>query len=128
MADSSGYGAWSKVPTWDGYPLTWRSFKRKMAWWVSSLDFEATKRYHLAARWLLRQTGTVRQRGDKFSPSELKYQKGETLRDPETGEELVSVVEDPLAGLNKLMDALDKAFSTNVANCARNSISICPGR
>ena len=51
----------------------------------------------------------MRQRGEEFSPSELEleYQKGETLRDPETGEELVSVPEDPLAGLNKLLDALE---------------------
>ena len=47
-------GAWSRVPTWDGSPLTWRAFKREMAWWTSALDLESTRRYNLAARWLLR--------------------------------------------------------------------------
>ena len=105
--DYEGSGAWSRVPTWDGSPLTWRTFKREMAWWTSSLDLENTKRYNLAARWLLRQSGTVRQRGEEFSPDELQYQKEETLTDPETGEVLVHQDDDPLAGLNKLMQALE---------------------
>ena len=59
----SGKGAWRKVPTWNGSPLTWRSFKREMAWWASC--------HNLVARWFLRQTGTVQQRG-------LEYQKRDT--------------------------------------------------
>ena len=105
MADhkeDAGTSAWYKVPTWDGSPLTWRSFKREMAWWTSSLDLEATKKYNLAARWLLRQSGTVRQRGEEFTPDELQYQKGETMKDPDTGEELTVVEEDPLFCLNKV--------------------------
>ena len=58
--------AWYKVPTWNGSPDTWRAFEREMSWWLSSLDQESTKKYNLAARWLLRQSGVVRQRGEEF--------------------------------------------------------------
>ena len=109
MADEErgGGGAWGKVPTWDGSPLTWRSFRREMSWWLSSLDLESTKRYNLAARWLLRQTGIVRQRGEEFSPEELAYKPAETLDDPDTGETYQISEPDYLAGLNKLLKALE---------------------
>ena len=68
--DEKGSGAWSKVPTWDGDPKSWRSFQREMEWWLESLDVNATTKYNLAARWLLRQSGIVRQRGEEFTPSE----------------------------------------------------------
>ena len=93
-------GAWSRCPVWDGSPLTWSAFRRKMAWWCSSLDLEGTKKYNLAARFLLRQTGTVRQRGKEFLLEELEYQKEMRARDPESGEEFSLTPEDPLAGLN----------------------------
>ena len=100
--DEKGTGAWAKVPVWDGAPTTWRSFKREMTWWVSSLDLESTKRYNLAARWLLRQSGIVRQRGEEFAPSELAYKPATKGVDPQTGDEIVLEPEDCLYGLNKL--------------------------
>ena len=74
---------------------------------MSALDLEGTKRYNLAARWLLRQGGIVRQRGEEFSPEELESQKGVTALDPQTEEEVVIAPEDPLAGLKKLLKALE---------------------
>ena len=79
-----------------------------MSWWTSSLDLEASKKFNLAARWLLRQSGTVRQRGEEFTPEELAYQKEITHKDPETGELMVLTEEHPLAGINKLMAALEQ--------------------
>ena len=110
MADedkNGGSGAWSRVPTWDGDPKGWRAFLKEMHWWMSALDLEGTKRYNLAARWLLRQGGIVRQRGEEFSPEELEYQKAVTALDPQTEEEVVITPEDPLAGLKKLLKALE---------------------
>lgn len=104
--ESSG-GAWSRVPVWDGSPQTWRSFQREMKWWTSSLDLESTKKYNLAARWLLRQHGIVRQRGEEFLPEELEYKKEVKVRDVVTGTDRVTQPEDALAGINKLMDALE---------------------
>ena len=63
-------------------------------WWQSALDLESTKKYSLAARWLLRQTGIVRQRGEEFTPDELSYQKEVVAKDPETGDDVVLVEED----------------------------------
>lgn len=107
MEEERGTSAWHKVPTWDGAPTTWRRFKREMSWWVSSLDLESTRKYNLAARWLLRQTGVVRQRGEEFTPQELQYKPAEVGLDPQTEEEIVLVEEDLLYGLNKLLDALE---------------------
>ncbi|CAL1128158.1 unnamed protein product [Cladocopium goreaui] len=104
--DQSG-GAWSRVPVWDGSPQTWRAFQREMKWWTSSLDLEGTKKYNLAARWLLRQSGVVRQRGEEFNPDELEYQKEVKGEDPQTGAEVVITPEDPLSGLTKLLKALE---------------------
>ncbi|CAE7206232.1 unnamed protein product [Symbiodinium natans] len=104
--DDKTTSAWYKVPTWDGSPVTWRAFSKEMQWWVSSLDLESTKKFNLAARWLLRQSGVVRQRGEEFTPAELEYQKEVRAKDPD-GVEIVVTKEDPLAGLNKLLKALE---------------------
>ena len=101
-----GASAWYRVPTWDGSPLTWRSFRREMDWWVSSLDLEASRKYNLAARWLLRQSGPARQRGEEFTPKELEYKKEIKSTDPD-GAEILVQEEDLLYGLNKLLDALE---------------------
>ena len=105
--DEKGSGAWSKVPTWDGDPKSWRSFQREMEWWLESLDVNATTKYNLAARWLLRQSGIVRQRGEEFTPSELAHQPEEKAINPETGDEYVVVQADPLKGMRKLLKALE---------------------
>ena len=69
-----------------------------MAWWTSSLNLEDTKKYNLAARWLLRQTGAVRARGEEFQPNELEYYRKEVSTiDPLTNEKVITVAEDPLA-------------------------------
>ena len=78
-----------------------------MSWWLCSLDLESTRKYNLAARWLLRQTGVVRQRGEEFNPEDLAFKKAVTLTDPDSGEVLVDEPEDLLFGLNKLLAALE---------------------
>ena len=110
MAENSedrSAGAWAKVPTWDGAPTSWRQFKREMKWWVSSLDLQSTKKYNLAARWLLRQSGIVRQRGEEFDPDDLTYKEAVFASDPETQEQIEVEPEDCLHGLNKLLHALE---------------------
>ena len=72
-----------------------------------------TKRYNLVARWLPRQRRTVRQRGAEFQLEELAYQKAETLQDPETGEDFLSVAEGPMSGLNKLLEGLETMMGKN---------------
>lgn len=81
--DDRGYGPWSRVPVWDGSPLTWRRFRRDVTWWISSLELAKTTGYNLAARFLLRQTGVARQRGEKFLPDELAYVPPAKLEDPQ---------------------------------------------
>jgi len=78
-----------------------------MKWWTSCLDLDATEKFNLAARWLLRQSGVVRQRGEEFNPEELEYQHETKAPDPQTGEQVVIVPEDPLSGLNKLSETLE---------------------
>ena len=67
---------------------------------------ESTEKCNLAARWLLRQSGVVRQRGEEFSPEDLGYQKEIKTQDPE-GVEIIVTPEDAFAGINKLMKALE---------------------
>ena len=105
--DGNG-GAWSRVPTWDGSPQSWRAFKREMAWWCSALDLASTTKYNLAARWLLRQSGVVRQRGEEFTPQELQHQPEITAEDPVSKEQVVITPANPLAGIEKLMSALEE--------------------
>ena len=112
MAEANGdaggqSGSWYRVPTWDGSPATWREFRREMKWWLHSLDLKSTAKYNLAARWLIRQTGIVRQRGEEFDPDELAYKPAEMGVDPESGEEVELVPADYLCGLNKLLNALE---------------------
>ncbi|CAK9001693.1 unnamed protein product, partial [Durusdinium trenchii] len=78
-----------------------------MRWWVSSLDLASTAKYNLAARWLLRQTGIVRQRGEEFNPEDLAYKPAEMGIDPTTNDEIEITPPDYLHGLNKLLDALE---------------------
>ena len=69
--DGTGTSAWYKAPTWDGSPATFRAFKREMSWWIASLDPESCKKFNVAARWTLRQSGVVRARCEEFEPDEL---------------------------------------------------------
>jgi hypothetical protein len=46
-------------------------------------------KYNLEARWLIRQTGIVRQHGEEFNPDELAYKPAEMGRDPDTGAEVL---------------------------------------
>ena len=111
MADDKegGTSTWYKVPTWSGNPMEWHAFRKEMNWWMASLDMESTKKYNVAARWALRQYGVVRARCEEFDPDDLKGTEATTLRDTETGEELVVSEADPLAGLKKLMKALEES-------------------
>ena len=79
-----------------------------MDWWCSALDLASTTKYNLAARWLLRQSGVVRQRGEEFTPQQLEHQPAVTAEDPETKEQVVITPANPLAGLQKLMKALEE--------------------
>ena len=76
--------AWYKVPTWDGCPATWRALQREMNWWLSSREVENAKKHNLAARWLLRQSGVVRQN------SPLRTWSTRKRSEPETRNELTS--------------------------------------
>ena len=110
MAEDSekGTSAWFRVPTWDGNPREWRSFKREMAWWMASLDKESCKKFNVAARWTLRQTGVVRARCEEFLPEELEATVG-TYPPPE-GDAAAEV--DPFYGLRKLLDSLEQLNGT----------------
>ena len=103
--DDKGYGPWSRVPVWDGSPLSWRRFKRDVTWWLSSLDLSKTTGYNLAARFLLRQ-----QRGEEFSPDEQAFVPPPKTVDPLTGEQLddPDAVPDYLVGVNKLLKAWEE--------------------
>ena len=61
--DQNG-GAWSCVPVWDGFSSNLEGIS-EMKWWTSCLDLDATEKFNLAARWLLRQSGVVRRRGEE---------------------------------------------------------------
>lgn len=78
-----------------------------MSWWVESLDLEQSMKYNLAARWLLRQSGVARQRGEEFTSKELEAKRAVKGVDPDTNTEVVLQEADPLYGLNKLLDALE---------------------
>lgn len=108
--DKGGTSTWYKVPTWSGNPMEWRAFRKEMNWWMASLDIESTKKYNVAARWALRQYGVVRARCEEFDPEDLKGSEATVLRDTETGEEVVVSEGDPLAGLKKLMKALEETI------------------
>ena len=75
--------------------------------WVSSLDLESTRKYNLAARWLLRQSGVVRQRGEEFMPEDLAYKPAVVAEDLQSGDSVEIEPEDLLYGLNKLLKALE---------------------
>ena len=124
-------GPWYQVPVWDGSPLTWREFQRSMKWWLASLDLPSTARYNLAARWLLRQTGIVRQRGEEFDPKDLEFKPAVEAEDPTTGEVIEIEKPDYLHGLNKLLRALEDINGMTVldseVSCVSSSMSNCKG-
>ena len=75
---------------------------------VGWINYSTTTKYNLAARWLSRQSGVVRQRGEEFLPEELAHQPEVKTTDPQTGESYVLTPEHPLAGINKLLRALEE--------------------
>ena len=112
MTDESekGFGPWSRVPQWDGSPQTWRKFKRDVSWWISSMDLTSTVKYNLAARFLMRQEGIARQRGEEFLPKDLEVPPRVKITDPDTGEEFedTDTPLDYLYGVNRLMRAWEE--------------------
>ena len=106
MAEAKGsgdYGAWGKVPTWDGPPRTWRTFRREMSWWMSSLDSSSTQ-YNLAARWFLRPRSYGKGVKDSVLKS-LPSCRPKELTRPQTGEVFEVAPADPFHGFNKLRKA-----------------------
>ena len=108
--DDKGSSSWYKVPTWDGNPAGFRTFKREMEWWKASLDPASCAKFNIAARWTLRQSGLVRSRAEEFTPSELEGKPAVVSTDPESGEKVVIEPGDPFAGLDKLMKALEDSL------------------
>ena len=108
--EEKGTSAWYKVPTWDGNPSGFRTFKREMEWWKASLDPISCAKFTVSARWTLRQTGLVRSRAEEFTPKELEGKPAITSKDPQTGEDVVIDAGDPFAGLDKLMSALEDSL------------------
>ena len=104
--DEKGTSSWHKVPMWNGNPAEWRTFKRELSWWMASLDIESCRKYNVAARWALRQTGVVRAGYEVFDPEELKGTEAVRIEHPET-KEMVTITEcDPFAGVKKLLKRL----------------------
>ena len=64
----------------------------------------------MAARFLLRQQGIARQRGEEFLPEELTFGPAPRLVDPDTHEEIDDPDAEPdyLRGINKLMKAWEE--------------------
>ena len=108
--DEKGTSSWYKVPTWNGNPQEWRSFKREMGWWIASLDPEACRKFNVAARWTLRQVGVVRARCEEFDPDDLAGAAEVVSTDPQTGEKRVLKEADPFAGIKKLLKALEASM------------------
>ena len=108
--EDKGTSSWYKVPMWSGDPSEWRSFKREMEWWIASLGPESCKKYNVAARWALRQTGVVRARCEEFDPSDLVGTAEVRRADPDTGADVVTTAGDPFAGLRKRMKALEDSM------------------
>ena len=50
----------------------------------------------------------MRQRGEEFTPDDLKYQPAITHKDLKTGEIMTLTLDDPLAGINKERSALEE--------------------
>ena len=75
---------------------------------MASLDKESCKKFNVAARWTLRQTGVVRARCEEFLPEELEATVG-TYPPPE-GDAAAEV--DPFYGLRKLLDSLEQLNGT----------------
>ena len=101
--------SWYKVPTWNGNPADWRIFRREMKWWMASLDPEACKKFNVAARWALRQSGMVRARCEEFDPDELKGTE-EVATVSDEGVRTVTTPADPFSGINKLLTALEETI------------------
>ena len=106
--DEKGTSSWFRVPTWDGNPRDWRSFKREMSWWIASLDRDSCKKFNVAARWMLRQTGVVRARCEEFDPEDLEGKPEVKATDPNTDEVVVIEEGDPFSGLHLLMKSLEE--------------------
>lgn len=116
MADEEkGSSSWFRVPTWDGNPREWRSFKREMDWWIASLDRDACKEFNVAARWILRQRGVVRARCEEFDPSEVEGKPEVKSEDPQSGEMVVVEEAEPFSGLQKLMTSLESLVQQSLA-------------
>ncbi len=73
---------------------------------MASLDSEGCRKFNVAARWTLRQTGVVRARCEEFGPSELEAKAAVTAVDPDSGETVVLEEGDPFFGLKKLLKCL----------------------
>jgi hypothetical protein len=73
-----------------------------------SLEKESCKKFKVAARWMLRQTGVVRARYEEFFPEELEANVG--IYPPTEGAEVEEA--DPFFGLKELLESLEQLNGT----------------
>ena len=106
MAEEKGSGD-GKGSNMGRFPAYFEDYSARNVVVMSSLDANSTMKYNSAARWLLRQSGIVRQRGEEFSPDDLACLPAKDITDPETGETFELSPADPFHGLNKLLKALE---------------------
>ena len=61
----------NRIPIWDGQAHSFKRFQKDMEWFLEGSNV-ADLKYDLAARVVQRQTGTVKSKGEEFSPSDLR--------------------------------------------------------
>ncbi|CAE7294222.1 RE1 [Symbiodinium natans] len=105
--ESRGDGFDHLIPVWDNDPSTLRKFRRNTELWLAGLDLERTTGYSLAARFLLRQHGPARARGEEFAIEDLAYDPGES-REGVDGEQHWVREPDYKKGVRKLLDAFEE--------------------
>ena len=104
------HGINDRIPSWDGDPRKFKEFKRKVAWWLEGEELEKTAKFNLAARFVQRQRGIARVRGEEFDPAELRCR-------PVAGavvEEGQAAPVDFTYGIRKVMEAFETMIGVSV--------------
>ena len=97
----------SRIPVWDNNPKTFAQFKHDVKWWLAGEDLTVTTKYNIAVRFVNKQNGLAKLKGQEFDPPDIAYKPEVSMPNMETGDDEVVTPADYTYGIWKVVNHME---------------------